>query len=253
MKRLERAIITDIIDAKTIYSKKGRMEAMFKRRYYGLSFCIEGQITYMHKGKAYVSDKGHAVILPKGQNYTICGNETGYFPLINFDCAGELCDTILVVPIESADGFIKAYEQIQKLLLFEGNGAKIMSIFYDMLHRLAHAERENDHLLKPAIAYLENHFSESELNNATLAAQCNISEVYFRKLFLKKYAMTPKQYIIDIRINMAKQLLSDGRLKINAVAEQCGFSNTYHFSRLFKERTGLTPTAYMKQNLSRGI
>lgn len=253
MERLNHVTVTEVIDAVTIYSARGRFEEMVNRKWYALTFCKEGQITYIHKGKTYVSDPQHAVILPKGQSYIICGNETGLFPVINFECADELCDTMMVLPIENTDSFIKDYEQIKKLFLFEGNRAKIMSVFYDILYRITHTDSEKGNLLLPAIRYIENHFSAPDLTNATLAAQCNISEVYFRKLFTQKYAMTPKQYIIDIRINKAKQLLTDGILKINAVAEQCGFTNTYHFSRMFKERTGITPTAYMQKNLSRGI
>ena len=64
----------------------------------------------------------------------------------------------------------------------------------------------------------------------------------------KTYGISPKQYIIDTRMNMAKQMLSEGSFKINAISEKCGFTNPYHFCRLFKEKTGLTPTEYMKQN-----
>ena len=81
-----------------------------------------------------------------------------------------------------------------------------------------------------------------------LAEKCGISEVYFRRLFTEQYKVTPKQYIIDLRINKAKQLLTDGIFKIGAISESCGFSNPYHFCRVFKEKTGLTPTEFMKQN-----
>ena len=101
----------------------------------------------------------------------------------------------------------------------------------------------------PAIKYLENNYQNPNLTNAELAKQCRISEVYFRRIFTSCYNMTPRQFLIDIRINKAKQLLSEGTLKINAVAVKCGFSNQYHFCHVFKEKTGLTPTEYMKQNM----
>ena len=42
-------------------------------------------------------------------------------------------------------------------------------------------------------------------------------------------------------------MLTDATLKINAVAENCGFSNPYHFCRIFKQKTGLTPNAYLNR------
>ena len=101
----------------------------------------------------------------------------------------------------------------------------------------------------PAIKYIENNYKDYTLSNQTLADVCNISEVYLRKLFIKHLNTTPKQYICDIRLSKAKQLLSEGILKTNAICEQCGFSSLSNFSRFFKEKTGLTPTEYLKENM----
>lgn len=136
---------------------------------------------------------------------------------------------------------------MKALSLFEENRAEIMSIFYSILHRLS-LESSVRNVIIPAIKYIESNYQNPKLSNAALAKKCNISEVYFRKIFTETYKTTPKQFIVDMRINKAKQLLSDGILNIGAVAERCGFSNQYHFCRLFKEKTGLTPTEYMKQH-----
>ena len=136
---------------------------------------------------------------------------------------------------------------MKALSLFEENRAKMMSVFYNILHRLS-TESSVRSVIIPAIRYIESNYQNPKLSNAELAEKCNISEVYFRKIFTENYKTTPKQFIMDIRINKAKLLLSDGLIKVGAVAEQCGFSNQYHFCRLFKEKTGITPTEYMKQN-----
>ena len=99
-----------------------------------------------------------------------------------------------------------------------------------------------------ALNFIEKNYQNPNLKNEDMAKECNISEVYFRKLFFKHFKTTPRQFIIDIRIQKARQLLTEGILKINAISEKCGFSNPYHFCRVFKEKTGLTPTEYMKQN-----
>ncbi len=248
MDQLNQTVVTEIKSLITVSSAKGRMEKMTDRICYGLSFCAQGQITYTHKGKRYVSDPNHAVLLPKGQSYTIHGDKKGIFPVINFECLDFLSDTIIVLPIGNTGSYLKEYEQMKSLALFEKNRTKVMSIFYNMLHRLSNEGNIELKTLLPAIRYLEENYSSPQLTNTELATQCGISEVYFRKLFQKAYGVTPKQFIIDTRINKAKQLLTDSILKVNAVSEACGFTNPYHFCRLFKQKVGLTPTEYMKQN-----
>ena len=247
MNTLYKTTVTDIKGLFTVLSPKGRNETIKNRKSYGLSFCTEGRITYEMNGKQAVSDEYHAVILPKGQSYSLYGNKSGIFPVINFDCKEFLCDEVISLPIQKSDTYVKDFEKMKALSLFEENRAKMMSVFYNMLHRLS-TESSVHNVILPAIRYIESHYQNPKLSNAELAEKCNISEVYFRKIFTETYKTTPKQFIVDIRINKAKQLLSDGFLNIGAVAEECGFSNQYHFCRLFKEKTGFTPTEYTKRN-----
>lgn len=247
MNTLNKITVTDIKGLFTVSSPKGRNEVIKNRNSYGLSFCSAGMITYEMNGKQAVSDGCHAVILPKGQNYSLYGNKSGIFPVINFDCKEFLCDEVISLPILRSDTYIKDFEKMKALSLFEENRAEIMSVFYSILHRLS-LESTVRNVIIPAIKYIESNYKNPKLSNAELAEKCNISEVYFRRVFAESYKTTPKQFVVDIRINKAKQLLSDGLLKVGSVAEQCGFSNQYHFCRLFKEKTGVTPTEYMKQN-----
>jgi AraC-like DNA-binding protein len=115
-----------------------------------------------------------------------------------------------------------------------------------MLDRLS-KEGSAGNIIAPAIRYIESNYQNPRLSNTELAEVCNISEVYFRKLFAEAYKTTPKQFILDIRINKAKQLLSEGIFKISAIAVQCGFTNQYHFCRIFKEKTGVTPSECIKR------
>ena len=247
MNIINKITVTDIKELFTVSSPRGRKEEIRNRKSYGLSFCAEGKITYEIGGKSAMSDKNHAVILPKGQSYSLRGDKTGKFPVINFDCKEFLCDEVISLPIQSSDTYIKDFEKMKALSLLEENRAKMMSVFYSILHRLS-TESSVRNVILPAIRYIESNYQNPKLSNTELAEKCNISEVYFRKIFTETYKTTPKQFIVDIRINKAKQLLSDGFLNIGAVAELCGFSNQYHFCRLFKEKTGFTPTEYIKRN-----
>lgn len=239
--------ITDIINVINVFSPKGRLENMTDRHCYGLSFTAGGSITYIHNGKSFVSDRDHAIILPKGKSYTICGTSDGEFPVINFECTNFHADTFTVLPVNNIDSIMKDFEQMKKLFLLKNNRTMVMSIFYKILSNIANTESEEAGMILPALKYIENHYTES-VTNLELAQMCNISEIYFRKLFTRIYKVSPRQYIINLRINKSEQLLTEGVFKISAVAERCGFSNPYHFCRLFKSKTGLTPSEYMKKN-----
>ena len=129
MNTLNKITVTDIKQLFTVPSSRGRKEEIRNRKSYGLSFCAQGKITYTINGKHFISDNKHAVILPKGKSYSIYGNESGLFPVINFDCAEPLCNEVISLPIQHSDTYIKDFEKMKALSLFEGNRAKMMGIF----------------------------------------------------------------------------------------------------------------------------
>lgn len=253
MESLQHMTVTEVLSGFTVPFQKGHQEIISNRQHFGLSFCETGQITYCHQGHDYVSDPKYVMILPKGQTYTIHGNKTGTFPVIDFECLNFSCDTIKRIPIRKPELLMNLFRQIHSLSLFEKNRAMVISLFYQMIQQISADGDVVPSILLPALTFLEKNYASPNLTNGVLAKECNISEVYFRKLFTKTYGTSPKQYIINTRIEKAKQLLSEGILPIGDISEQCGFSNIYHFSHLFKEKTDLSPSEFMKQNQIRKI
>lgn len=248
MEALKKITVINIDDATTVFSPKGRFVEMKNRYCYGLSFCLKGQITYTHKGTEYISDPEHAILLPQAETYKLYGNKEGCFPVIDFFCNDFITDSFKVYSIKDPEPYIKDFEKIKSLFLFDRNKPLIYSIFYGMIDRLMREQQPKNDILYPAIKYLENNISNSELNNSLLASKANISEIYFRKLFIEKMGITPKQYILDVRMQKAKRLLTESEYSISAIAEECGFSSVYSFSRAFKEKIALSPTEYAKKN-----
>lgn len=237
-------VITHIDDVFMVPSGKGRFVNMEHRVDYGLSFCKSGQITYTQNGTPTVSNKECAVILPQGGSYKLYGDEAGVFPLINFRTADPFTDSFIKIPLQSPEVYIKDVERIQALLS-KGEQAQAFSVLYKIFARLS-AEGKELSLLAPAIKFMEENLGNEELKNSDIAAAMNVSEVWFRRLFKEKYGISPHAYLISLRIEKAKRLLSDGRLTVTKIAEDCGFSGVYHFCKAFKDKTGLTPTEYRK-------
>lgn len=75
----------------------------------------------------------------------------------------------------------------------------------------------------------------------------NMSVCWFINNFKALTGMTPRQYMIHIKINKAKALLNDSQLNVNEVADIVGFQNAFYFSRAFKKMTGVSPKEWKTQ------
>jgi AraC family transcriptional regulator len=99
-------------------------------------------------------------------------------------------------------------------------------------------------LIAPAVEEIERAFTQNDLTVCKLAAMCTVSEVYFRRLFLNTFGISPKEYIIQKRIEYAKTLLSSKDFSVGEVGILCGYTEPCHFSREFSKRVGTSPMQY---------
>lgn len=81
-----------------------------------------------------------------------------------------------------------------------------------------------------------------------LANWCNLDRSYFGKIFKDTVLVTPQEYIIRYRINVACDLLKDTDLSIGDISAQVGYDNQLHFSRAFKKVMGISPRDWKKRN-----
>ena len=242
---LDEITITEIRAVYTIPTSKGRYLEIKNRPTYALSFCDgDGRIVYKKDGKTTVSDKHHAVIIPKGQSYTLLNEEGGDFPIINFDTLVPLTEDFISIELSSPESFIDDFYKLQSDFSSSLSRAGCFSRFYRILSRLEKSRDGKSDLIRAAIGYIAKNLSDPELTNEKISRELSISEIYFRRLFKGECGVTPKQYILNMRISLAKELLIDGLSSVGAVSEMCGFASLYHFSRAFKSICGVTPTEY---------
>jgi len=94
----------------------------------------------------------------------------------------------------------------------------------------------------------ENYMNEISMNQ--LAEQVGFSPFYFSRLFKQQFRMGFVDYLNDLRIAAAKSLLDDPTLTLKVVASRCGYDTPSYFAKIFKKRTGRTPTEYRQRNES---
>ena len=89
-------------------------------------------------------------------------------------------------------------------------------------------------------------FSDKELSVSALAKNAGYSEVYFRKLFKRRFGQAPSRYIAQTRISHAIKLMESDGLSLAEISEECGFASLPYFNKVFKAFTGDTPAAYRR-------
>ena len=248
MSCLDQMQVTSVREAVLVYSERGRVLDIENRFAYGLSFCKSGEIVYTHKGREIVSRPNVAVLLPMGESYHLYGSKAGEFPLINFYLTEPIVHDFAVFPIRNLDAYLRDFETMRELLLRGRDPLRVMSIFYAMLARLSVETVGDGDALTPILSYLEGNYHDPQLSNAVLAAQGGISEVYMRQLFHRRLHTSPKQYITELRMQKAKQMLTESTACVGEIATACGFTAIYHFSAAFRAATGQTPTDYRREH-----
>lgn len=91
--------------------------------------------------------------------------------------------------------------------------------------------------------YIHAHLDQS-IKLTDLADVAGISQFHFSRLFKQSMGSPPYQYILQQRVERAKQLLRHSKLAISEIALQCGFNSQSHLSQHFRSSTGVTPSTY---------
>lgn len=98
-------------------------------------------------------------------------------------------------------------------------------------------------VIKQALRYIHEHYAEA-LTLKSLGLQFHIHPNYLGQLFHKQTGDTFTDYLNKFRIDKAKELLADSRLKVNEIARQVGYWETGYFYKQFKKHVGMVPGDY---------
>ncbi|WHP33373.1 AraC family transcriptional regulator [Trabulsiella odontotermitis] len=96
-------------------------------------------------------------------------------------------------------------------------------------------------VLRNTLAYIEENLSQP-LTLAALAQEAALSEYHFARMFRQSMQMAPHQYVMQRRMEKAKELVRYSAMSLTEIALACGFSSASHFSNRFRSATGKTPS-----------
>lgn len=218
----------------------------------GLVLFTDGSITYHFPAGDQTAHPGDVLVLPRGLMY--CGEkltQSNSFIVIDFetppDATLEALGLPLIMPCaeEASRLFRRCADEWHSGSL--QSALRCRSTLYAILAELTalhHRGSRQSALLEEVLSYLRQHYTDPGLEVEAVSRRFHISASQLRRLFHDALGVSPLQYVISLRMELAQSLLRHEGLPVAEVAARAGFSSEFYFSRLFKQRTGIPPSGF---------
>lgn len=244
--------ISEIASIYTYRSDRKSWKTLAPRKYHILAYQVSG-----HYDHAFPTS-----------DITVCAdtllfiNRNDFYSVKNYASGESLCVTFAAeceLPTFAADcrDDPRTCNLFRKLIKIkdptnESDSYLAMSIIYEIISvyykkmKQEYLPRSTRDKIRDVHSHIMSHYRDEDFKPAELASLCEITPKHFRNQFKKLYGTTPTQYVIDLRLSKAAELLSEGGFAVSEAAEAVGFSDIYYFSKLFKKRFLCAPSEFAK-------
>lgn len=132
-----------------------------------------------------------------------------------------------------------------------------IKVVEELIDEIEHSSNEqnliekSESLVYQALNYIERHFTERELSLVNVAKEIHVTPPYLSNLFKDKTGKNFTEYLLELRMEKAKDLLGNTSLRVQEIAEEIGYLNPHYFSSTFKKYTKMTPLEFRKSLLQK--
>jgi AraC family transcriptional regulator of arabinose operon len=152
---------------------------------------------------------------------------------------------------EELEGFI-ALSKNDKVDLEDNFSHQAQILLHHLVYKLfksTEAIIDGENKIVKQLRFHLDRTSDQKVIISDFSAMLGVSTDYLIRQFKKEIGLTPYEYHINKKINTAKLLLTDTALKITEIADQLGFYDSHHFSKLFKKKTGISPKFFREKTV----
>jgi len=236
-----------------------RSNNVAQRERHVLAACIKGEAQYCIDGRIQQVSEGNLCYFPAGVITSgKCGEynpwqfiQVSFTLLHDGKSSNQILSPLAGISTNAVHRDNKALLELNRLWREKPCGyvircrSLIQDVLYDLIATKVAEEQQPIHVekMEQVRAFLLKNY-KSDYSVCFLADYSGFSESHFRMLFKEITGFTATQYVNDIRIQKAKELLLSGQVTVTEVGKLTGFSDLYYFSRLFKKVTGVSPSFY---------
>lgn len=223
---------------------------------YQILLTTKGNAVIEMDGQEYLCEKGSVIVVDCRQEHSYRTGDKGAWEYKHVHFSSSACRELIdkCVGYYETAGDIEHYldeifEELERYTpiscyKFSDYMSRILTHLVLLKMGQNHLD-EHRELVESAAAYLRAHYQEKiQMND--LAQRNYVSVCYFIRLFKEYYGVSPYSYLMQHRVNMAKEKLING-MTVDDIAQTCGFGHTNNFFRVFKQQTGQTPNKFRSQ------
>ncbi len=218
------------------------------RPFHALSFRVYGDTEFEHNGKTHHVSSGDVAFVPKDYGYTQT-HKGEHLYVVHFEMDDDSNEDFFSITPRDTIGTQKLFEKIHKIWDEKQIGYQFAatSVFYKLLEELqkdvlTEGILSSSAKMKKVLDYINANYSDPSLSVAQLAEMYGTSDTYFRQEFKKLFDDTPLNYINNIRLTYAEELLHTGYYSVSEVAYKTGFSDPKYFSRFVRKVKNVPPS-----------
>ncbi|MFC0214576.1 response regulator [Paenibacillus chartarius] len=108
-------------------------------------------------------------------------------------------------------------------------------------------QKGHGHISSKIVKYVHQHYADDHLSVQEISDHLQLSMSYVISVFKEATGTTVKQYVLEYRIEKARELLKERSLKVSDIAGQVGFKDGEYFAKVFRKFTGMTPSEYRER------
>lgn len=229
------------------------------RYHHGFLYTLEGSETYHFKNKNITAVPDSVIYIPRGAEYGITlSGKRSLVMTVDFEFDAHSQTEPFIVKFEKNNTTKSLFTDIEKI--WNRKKADYLpackSFFYKIVcsiikQKNLYMTSDKYSKISDAVNYLHTNYLNNDFRIEALSEISNISSRYFEKLFQQKFGVTPKEYVTNMRIERARELLMSEKNLIGDIALSLGYSSVYHFGKIFKLKTGQTPSEYRREHYKR--
>lgn len=222
------------------------------RPYWLIHYVQSGRGVFLREGESHPVAAGEFFVIEPGVStyYEADGEDPWVYTWIGFTSDAPL--PVKLSPVVRCAAAGRIFDRMKRCEAMEkGRSAYLCGMLWQLMGAVMDMDRagkpscDSHDYIDKAISYMNTEYTRA-VTVEEIAAALNLNRSYFSTLFTRRMGVSPREYLIGLRMDRAAEIMTELGGTPAMAAASVGYSDIYQFSKMFKSRFGVSPREYMK-------